>query len=68
MFQTSYKVINPRLPLDERQRHMDTAYRIDILARTGIITLLPLGIQHGLSVGRAAARGAYGWSPCGWSG
>jgi len=47
VFQTSYKVINPRLPLDERQRHMDTAYRIDILARTGIITLLPLGIHMG---------------------
>lgn len=47
VFQTSYKVVNPRLPLEERQRHMDTAYRIDILARTGIITLLPLGIHMG---------------------
>jgi hypothetical protein len=47
VFQTSYKVINPALSLDERQRHMDTAYRIDILARTGIITLLPLGLHMG---------------------
>lgn len=47
VFQTSYKVINPRLTLEERQRHMDTAYRIDIMARTGIITLLPLGIHMG---------------------
>jgi hypothetical protein len=47
VFQTSYKVINPALSLQERQRHMDTAYRIDILARTGIISLLPLGLHMG---------------------
>lgn len=47
VFQTSYKVVNPALPLEERRRHMDTAYRIDILARTGIITLLPLGLHMG---------------------
>ncbi len=47
VFQTSYKVVNHRLPLEERQRHMDTAYRIDILARTGIISLLPLGLHMG---------------------
>ncbi|MEC7291474.1 MAG: hypothetical protein VXW22_15430, partial [Pseudomonadota bacterium] len=35
VFQTSYKVVNPSLPLEERQRHMETAYRIDIMARTG---------------------------------
>jgi hypothetical protein len=47
VFQTSYKVINPALPIEERRRHMDTAYRIDILARTGIISLLPLGLHMG---------------------
>lgn len=47
VFQTSYNVTNPRLPLDERRRHMETAYRIDILARTGIILLLPLGLHMG---------------------
>lgn len=47
VFQTSYKVVNPALSLDERRRHMDTAYRIDILARTGIISLLPLGLHMG---------------------
>lgn len=47
VFQTSYKVVNPALPFDERKRHMDTAYRIDILARLGIITLLPLGLHMG---------------------
>lgn len=47
VFQTSYKVVDYKLPLDERLRHMDTAYRIDILARTGIISLLPLGLHMG---------------------
>lgn len=47
VFQTSYKVVNPALSLEERQRHMQTAYRIDILARLGIISLLPLGLHMG---------------------
>ena len=47
VFQTSYNVINCKLGLDERKRHMETAYRIDILARTGIILLLPLGLHMG---------------------
>lgn len=51
VFQTSYKVVNPALSLDERRRHMETAYRIDILARTGIISLLPLGLHMGYLYG-----------------
>lgn len=47
VFQTSYKIVNPRLPQEERARHMETAYRIDIMARTGIISLLPLGLHMG---------------------
>ena len=47
VFQTSYKVVNPKLSFEERMRHMETAYRIDIMARTGIITLLPLGLHMG---------------------
>lgn len=47
VFQTSYKVVNPALSLEERGRHMDTAFRIDIMARTGIISLLPLGLHMG---------------------
>lgn len=47
IFQTSYNVVNHRLPLEERRRHMETAYRIDILSRTGIIMLLPLGLHMG---------------------
>jgi len=47
VFQTSYKVLDPKLDYDERMRHMDTAFRIDIMARTGIISLLPLGLHMG---------------------
>ena len=47
VFQTSYHVTNSALPLDERKRHMETAYRIDILARTGIVLLFPLGLHMG---------------------
>lgn len=47
VFQTSYNVVNRNLSMDERRRHMETAYRIDILARTGIIALLPLGMHMG---------------------
>jgi hypothetical protein len=62
VFQTSYKVVNPALPLDERRRHMDTAYRIDILARTGIITLLPLGLHMGHLWGIQPWGGAFLWA------
>ena len=51
VFQTSYHVTNGNLPLEERRRHMETAYRIDILARTGIIMLLPLGFHMGFNLG-----------------
>ena len=47
VFQTAYNIVNRRLPMDERRRHMETAYRIDILARTGIILLFPLGFHMG---------------------
>ena len=47
VFQTSYNVINFKLSLEERRRHMETAYRIDILARTGIVLLFPLGLHMG---------------------
>lgn len=47
VFQTSYNVVNHQLPMAERRRHMETAYRIDILARTGILLLFPLGWHMG---------------------
>jgi hypothetical protein len=64
VFQTSYNVTNPRLPLDERRRHMETAYRIDILARTGIILLLPLGLHMGNIYGLQPFGG--GWLTAMW--
>ena len=59
VFQTSYHVTNPRLPLEERRRHMETAYRIDILARLGIILLLPIGLHMGHNFGVQPLGG--GW-------
>jgi hypothetical protein len=59
VFQTSYNVINRNLSLDERKRHMETAYRIDILARTGIILLLPLGLHMGHLWGIQPLGGAW---------
>jgi hypothetical protein len=62
VFQTSYHVTNPALPLEERRRHMETAYRIDILARTGIVLLLPLGLHMGKLYGFVPAlEGAGVW-------
>ena len=59
VFQTSYNVINRQLSLEERRRHMETAYRIDILARTGIILLLPLGLHMGHIYGFQPYGGAW---------
>lgn len=59
VFQTSYKVVNSALSYDERMRHMDTAYRIDIMARTGIISLLPLGLHMGNIYGIQPLGGAW---------
>lgn len=76
VFQTSYNVANPRLTLEERKRHMETAYRIDILARTGIIMLLPLGIHMGFNLGAHEYGGGFltgmwivfaGWLALTWS-
>jgi len=61
VFQTSYNVINRKLSLDERRRHMETAYRIDILARTGIILLFPLGFHMGYLWGAHTFGGIYLW-------
>lgn len=47
VFNASRPITNSKLSLEERQRHMETAYRIDILPRTGIILLLPLGLHMG---------------------
>ncbi len=61
VFQTSTHVINRKLSMEERRRHMETAYRIDILARTGIIMLLPLGLHMGNIWGVQPLGGAWLW-------
>lgn len=47
VFNASRPITDTKLSLEERRRHMETAYRIDILPRTGIILLLPLGLHMG---------------------
>lgn len=47
VFNASRPITDTNLSLEERRRHMETAYRIDILPRTGIILLLPLGLHMG---------------------
>lgn len=47
VFQTSFYIVNRKLPMEEKKRHLETAYRIDILARTGILLLFPLGFHMG---------------------
>lgn len=59
VFQTSYNIVNRKLSLDERRRHLETAYRIDILARTGIILMLPLGLHMGNIWGVQPFGGVY---------
>jgi len=59
VFQTSFHVINRKLAMAERRRHMETAYRIDILARTGIIILLPLGMHMGFLWGVQPYGGSF---------
>lgn len=61
VFQTSRHVINRQLSMEERRRHMETAYRIDILARTGIILLLPLGLHMGNIWGLQPYGGMWLW-------
>lgn len=62
VFQTSYNVVNRKLPMDERKRHMETAYRIDILARTGILLLFPLGWHMGFYWGVQPFGGIWIWA------
>ncbi|KQP46243.1 hypothetical protein [Pseudorhodoferax sp. Leaf274] len=64
IFNTSVNIVNRRLPMEERRRHMETAYRIDILARSGIILLLPLGMHMGHFWGTQPFGG--GWLVAMW--
>jgi len=51
IFHTSRYVVDRNLSMEERQRHMSTAYIIDIPARTGIILLMPIGLHMGIYYG-----------------
>ena len=59
IFNLSRHIVNRTLPMEERRRHMETAYRIDILARSGIILLLPLGLHMGHFWGTQPLGGAW---------
>ena len=59
VFNSSTYVVDRKLSMEERRRHMQTAYRIDILARSGIILLLPLGLHMGFYW----PGGACAWRP-----
>ena len=50
VFQSSYNVVNHKLSMDERRRHMETAYRIDLLARIGItlIKVMPMRAKRSI--------------------
>lgn len=64
IFNLSRNIVNRALPTEERKRHMETAYRIDILARSGIILLLPLGLHMGHLWGLQPLGG--GWLVLNW--
>ncbi len=59
VFNASRPITNTKLSLEERHRHMETAYRIDILPRTGIILLLPLGLHMGAILGVQPLKGPW---------
>jgi len=61
VFNASRYVTDTKLSLDERHRHMETAHRIDILPRTGILLLLPLGLHMGSILGVHTLSGAWLW-------
>jgi len=51
VFHASHMVVNRNLEIDERLRHMEVAYRIDIVHRFAIIFLLALGLHMGFNLG-----------------
>jgi len=59
VFNTSRYVIDRNLSREERKRHMNTAYLIDIPARTGIILLMPIGLHMGYYWGVQPYGGVY---------
>jgi len=57
VFNASTNVANAKLSFEDRMRHMETAYRIDILPRSAIIWLLPVGFHMGDNYGLSPITG-----------
>lgn len=51
VYHASHMIVRPDLSLGERLRHMEVAYRIDIVHRFSIVFLLSLGLQMGYNLG-----------------
>ncbi|MBL4893614.1 MAG: hypothetical protein JKY59_01885 [Emcibacter sp.] len=57
VFNASTNVANAKLGLEDRLRHMETAYRIDILPRSSIIWMLPVGFNMADDLGLSPVSG-----------
>lgn len=64
VFNASTNVANAKLTFDERMRHMDVAFKIDILPRSSIILLLPVGFHMAANLGVSPLTGI--WVPIIW--
>ncbi|WP_138378874.1 hypothetical protein [Luteithermobacter gelatinilyticus] len=64
VFNASTNVANASLTLEDRLRHMETAYRIDILPRSSIIWLLPVGFHMADNLSLSPVTGV--WVPVVW--
>ncbi len=59
VFNASRHIGDANLSPEERRRHMETAYRIDMLPRVSIILLLPLGLHMGALLNVQPLQGAW---------
>ncbi|RMB12216.1 hypothetical protein [Eilatimonas milleporae] len=59
VFNASTNVAKADLSLEERLRHMETAYRIDIMPRSSIIWLLPVGFHMADNLGLSPVSGMW---------
>lgn len=64
VFNASTHVVNSSLTLEERRRHMTTAVMIDILPRSAIIWLLPVGFHMAENYGLSPVQGH--WVTVAW--
>lgn len=59
VFNASTNVANASLSLEERKRHLETAFRIDIVPRTAIVLMLAVGLLLSADFAISPIRG--GW-------